>query len=212
MKPSGAKNVHSLKFLLLRWTHLFCKPLLRWKKRNSGVSIILITLGIEGFSSSSLFSPNLTFGLIEHDPLLRFWRERPPAARFSVSTSQPSSSLAYSRFINHEIKIIITWSISLPLTSFLTFHISIIPLMLGHYHDYCLIYPKKEWVYILKMQHVKFQLLWECFFEALRVDRLASLIPLSNSFFRKRISQPSWICWVRFSLCMWYYTFKWLQD
>ena len=50
-------------------------------------------------------------------------------------------------------------AILLPLTSFLTFHISIIPLILGHYHDYCLIYPKKEWVYILKMQHVKFQLL-----------------------------------------------------
>ena len=94
------------------------------KKRNSGVSIILITFGIEGFSSSSLFSPNLTFGLIEHDPLLRFWRERPPAARFSVSTSQPSSSLAYSRFINQEIKIIITWSIPIPSTSINLHHSS----------------------------------------------------------------------------------------
>ena len=94
------------------------------EKRNSGVSIILITFGIEGFSSSSYFSPNLTFGLIEHDPLLRFWRERPPAARFSVSTSQPSSSLAYSRFINHEIKIIITWSIPIPSTSINLHHSS----------------------------------------------------------------------------------------
>ena len=57
-------------------------------------------------------------------PLLRFWRERPPAARFSVSTSQPSSSLAYSRFINHEIKIIITWSIPIPSTSINLHHSS----------------------------------------------------------------------------------------
>ena len=41
------------------------------KKRNSGVSIILITFGIEGFSSSSLFSPNLIFGLIEHNPAFK---------------------------------------------------------------------------------------------------------------------------------------------
>ena len=57
-------------------------------------------------------------------PLLRFWRERPPAARFSVSTSQPSSSLAYSRFINHEIEIIITWSIPIPSTSINLHHSS----------------------------------------------------------------------------------------